>query len=165
VPEADSERPNEWRTFARSCSETWKTIFKEGVPLDVEEDGQAWGEIVREINMAIGRDASLDEFMHRLDITSKEPTPPADAIRLMTIHGAKGKEFETVFVIGLAEGELPSWQSLRADGDAELEEERRNCFVAITRTEEHLYLSYADRYRGYQKAKSRFLIEMGLAQP
>ena len=80
----------------------------------------------------------------------------------MTIHGAKGKEFKNVFLIGLAEGELPSWQSLKAEGDAEVEEERRNCFVAITRTEERLVLSYADRYRNWSKQPSRFLNEMGL---
>lgn len=157
------ERPHEWRSFCRSCGEFWKQHFPDGEPLDFVEDAQAWAEIVREINLGIGRDASLDEFMHRLDITSKEPTPPSDAVRLMTIHGAKGKEFETVFLMGLAEGELPSWQSLKPEAaEAEVEEERRNCFVAITRTEERLYLSYAAKYRGYQRQPSRFLSEMGL---
>lgn len=44
-----------------------------------------------------------------------------------------------------------------------MEEERRNCFVAITRTKEGLVLSRAEQYRGWKKQPSRFLIEMGLA--
>ena len=81
----------------------------------------------------------------------------------MTIHGAKGKEFEYVYLIGLVEDELPSFQSKQKGGDSpEMEEERRNCFVAITRTIETLTLSYAERYRGWLKEPSRFLFEMGL---
>lgn len=156
------EKPDEWRTFARECSAKWKSMFPEGVPTDLEEDEIAWGEIVREITLALGARVALDEFMHRLDITSKEPTPPPDAVRLMTIHGAKGKEFKQVFLIGLAEGELPSWQSLKPNAEAELEEERRTCFVAITRTEERLILSYADQYRNWSRRPSRFLTEMNV---
>jgi len=50
----------------------------------------------------------------------------------------------------------------KGDKSPELEEERRNCFVAITRTIRTLTLSYAERYRGWQKQPSRFLYEMGL---
>jgi DNA helicase-2/ATP-dependent DNA helicase PcrA len=80
----------------------------------------------------------------------------------MTIHSAKGLEFDRVYVIGLAESILPSRQS-RAAGDQspEMEEERRNCFVAITRTKKRLILSHADRYRGAGRQRSRFLGEMG----
>jgi DNA helicase II / ATP-dependent DNA helicase PcrA len=57
----------------------------------------------------------------------------------MTIHSANGKEFDHVYVIGLAEDVLPSFQSLKAgENSAEMEEERRNCFVAITRACEWL---------------------------
>jgi DNA helicase-2/ATP-dependent DNA helicase PcrA len=84
----------------------------------------------------------------------------------MTIHGSKGKEFDHVYLIGLAEDVLPSFQSLKAGSEsAEMEEERRNCFVAITRTRECLCLSWADRYRGYSKQPSRFLSEMELPLP
>jgi DNA helicase-2/ATP-dependent DNA helicase PcrA len=81
----------------------------------------------------------------------------------MTIHGAKGKEFKHVYLIGLVEDELPSFQSKqKGDSSPEMEEERRNCFVAITRAIETLTLSYAQRYRGWPKEPSRFLFEMGL---
>jgi DNA helicase-2/ATP-dependent DNA helicase PcrA len=66
--------------------------------------------------------------------------------------------------MGLAETVLPSWQSLKEDARAaELEEERRNCFLAITRTRRTLVLTRAGQYRGWKKDPSRFLSEMGLA--
>ena len=81
---------------------------------------------------------------------------------LTTIHGAKGLEFDTVYLIGLAEEVLPAWHSVRkGNGSAALEEERRGCFVAIIRTKRRLILSWAHRYRGYPKRPSRFLQEMG----
>ena len=76
-----------------------------------------------------------------------------------------GREFEVVYLIGLAEDIMPSYQSRqKGDDSPEMEEERRNCFVAITRAKESLILSRAERYRGWQKQPSRFLVEMELAQ-
>jgi DNA helicase-2/ATP-dependent DNA helicase PcrA len=155
--------PKRWRAFTERCAVLWPSIYEsDELPIDVLEDKEAWREVSREINQAIGKTASLDEFLHRLDISSKEPTPGPNCVRLMTIHGAKGKEFKTVYLMGLAEGELPSWQSLKAGATAELEEERRACFVAITRTEDHLILSYSETYRNWAKTPSRFLGEMGV---
>lgn len=83
----------------------------------------------------------------------------------MTIHGAKGMEFKRVFLIGLAEEILPSFQSIKKGDDSrEIQEERRNCFVAITRAEEALTLSYSESYFGWKKGPSRFLMEMGVMQ-
>jgi ATP-dependent DNA helicase UvrD/PcrA len=83
----------------------------------------------------------------------------------MTVHGAKRREFDFVYLIGLAEDILPSFQSRqKGDGSPEMEEERRNCFVAITRAKESLILSRANIYRGWRKQPSRFLVEMGLVQ-
>lgn len=130
---------------------------------DVAEDQAAWTDLVRVIGQAIGRDCRIDQFLQELAIRSKEPPPARDTVTLMTIHGAKGKEFDLVYVIGLAEEILPSFQSMRVgDSSAEMEEERRNCFVAITRARESLTISWADTYRGYRKPGSRFLREMGL---
>jgi len=96
-------------------------------------------------------------------LRSKEPAPKPGSVTLMTIHGAKGREFDCVYVVGLAEDILPSFQSKKkGDNSPEMEEERRNCFVAITRTKECLVLSRAENYRGWSKAPSRFLIEMEL---
>ena len=129
-----------------------------------EEDKKAWVAIEQEIHEALGEKPSLDAFLQELELRSKEPPPAEHAVALMTIHAAKGNEFHTVFLIGLAEEVLPSWQSLKkGDESPELEEEeRRNCFVAITRAENHLVLSHARRYRGRRKPPSRFLKEMGV---
>jgi DNA helicase II / ATP-dependent DNA helicase PcrA len=130
---------------------------------DVGEDMLAWKELSRDIAAHIGKNAPLDQFLQELQLRSKEPTPKRNTVMLMTIHGAKGREFDWVYVIGLAEDVMPSFQSKKkGDQSPEMEEERRNCFVAITRTKECLVLSRAEAYRGWQKAPSRFLVEMGL---
>ena len=128
---------------------------------DLKDDLNAWRRIEREIRAARGF-ASLDRFLQELQLRSKEPVPAPGTVSLTTIHGAKGQEFDTVYLIGLAEEVLPSWHSVRkGDGSAAIEEERRGCFVAVTRTRKRLILSRARQYRGWPKAPSRFLEEMG----
>ena len=128
---------------------------------DLKDDLSAWRRIEREIRDAQGL-ASVDRFLQELQLRSKEPVPTPGAVSLATIHGAKGREFDTVFLIGLAEEVLPSWHSTKkGDGSAALEEERRGCFVAVTRTKRRLVLSRARQYRGWTKPPSRFLEEMG----
>jgi len=128
---------------------------------DLKDDLSAWRRIQREIRDAQGF-ASLDRFLQELELRSKEPAPVPGTVSLTTIHGAKGLEFETVYLIGMAEDILPSWHSLKnGAGSTTLEEERRGCFVAVTRTKRHLILSRARHYRGRPKEPSRFLEEMG----
>ena len=130
---------------------------------DLSDDLSAWRRLSGEIRTAVGP-TSLDRFLQELELRSKEPIPAPGAVSLATIHGAKGLEFDTVYLIGLAEEILPSWHSVtRHNGSPALEEERRGCFVAITRTRERLILSRAQRYRGWPKQPSRFLAEMGFA--
>ena len=82
-------------------------------------------------------------------------------MQYLTIHGAKGKEFDHVILMGLVNDELPSFQSVKKGFDSvEMEEERRNCFVAITRAKKRLYLTYAEKYFGWKKEVSRFMVEM-----
>lgn len=139
---------------------------EDDVTSDVGEDRAAWIEISRAIGKSVGRDAPLEQFLQELAIRSKEPPSDGKSVTLMTIHGAKGREFDHVYVAGLAEDVLPSFQSIKAgETSPEMEEERRNCFVAITRAREWLCLSYADRYRGWAKQPSRFLGEMGFQLP
>ncbi|MBI5251775.1 MAG: ATP-dependent helicase [Desulfomonile tiedjei] len=128
-----------------------------------DEEESVWKELTKEITDSLGWDVSLEAFIQELQLRSKEPQPAPDTVRLFTIHGAKGKEFDHVYLMGLVEDELPSFQSIRkGDRSPEMEEERRNCFVAITRTIETLTLSYAQEYRGWRKKPSRFLYEMGV---
>jgi DNA helicase-2/ATP-dependent DNA helicase PcrA len=132
---------------------------------DLAEDLAAWREISNDIGRHFGRNITLDEFLQQLQLRSKEPSPQPNTVTLMTVHGAKGREFDFVYLIGLAEDILPSFQSRqKGDGSPEMEEERRNCFVAITRAKESLILSRANIYRGWRKQPSRFLVEMGLVQ-
>jgi DNA helicase-2/ATP-dependent DNA helicase PcrA len=156
---------------ANKVTEEMIAIFREASSgasdgSDLAEDMTAWNEMSRDISRHLGRNAPLDHFLQELQLRSKEPSPKPRTVRLMTIHGAKGKEFESVYLIGLAEDILPSFQSVKkGNASPEMEEERRNCFVAITRTKECLILSRAERYRGWVKLPSRFLVEMGFAAP
>src|SRR5207249_9410021 len=84
----------------------------------------------------------------------------AEGVTLMTLHSAKGLEFPAVFLTGMEEGVFPHSRSM--DDAEELEEERRLCYVGITRAEQRLWLSYAlhRRIQGYGLgAPSRFLLE------
>lgn len=128
-----------------------------------QEELSAWEHLMQEIINVLGSEISLEAFLHELQMHSKEAPIKPNTVILMTIHGAKGKEFDHVYIIGLVEDELPSFQSKqKGEKSPEMEEERRNCFVAITRTIKTLTLSYAKRYRGWTKQPSRFLYEMGL---
>jgi DNA helicase-2/ATP-dependent DNA helicase PcrA len=128
-----------------------------------EDERLVWEELMRDILRSLGDAPTLEAFLQELQMRSKESLLRPNTITLMTIHGAKGKEFDHVYLIGMVEDELPSFQSRRkGDNSREMEEERRNCFVAITRTIETLTLSYAEKYRGWPKKPSRFLFEMEL---
>jgi DNA helicase-2/ATP-dependent DNA helicase PcrA len=130
---------------------------------DLADDARAWTEITGEVSRYLGRDLPLEQFLQELALRSKEPGPRRQTVTLMTIHAAKGREYDFVYVVGLAEDMMPSYQSRKkGDKSLEMEEERRSCFVAITRAKESLTLSWAKSYRGYLKEPSRFLREMEL---
>lgn len=125
-----------------------------------------WQSIIREIG---GEDdaysLSLGQFLQELALANKTPEAPANSVRCLTIHSSKGLEFLHVYLVGMSEDQLPSFQSKKSGDDSrEMQEERRNCFVAITRTIETLTMSYGEKYNGWRKAPSRFLIEMGLLE-
>jgi DNA helicase-2/ATP-dependent DNA helicase PcrA len=133
------------------------------VPPDVEDDAAAWKAAEIEIRQEKGSDPELAEFVQGMALRSKTPPPDLQAVSLLTVHASKGLEFDHVFVVGLAESVFPSFQSVqKGPASAEIEEERRNCFVAVTRTRQTLVLSYATQYRGWRKERSRFLNEMEL---
>jgi DNA helicase-2/ATP-dependent DNA helicase PcrA len=156
----------------------WKQVVREslawlpstvgeahGVVTDAADDRAAWEIAERAITAEKGGNIDLAELLQGLAMRPKEAPSDPSAVALLTIHAAKGLEFDYVWVIGMAETVLPSWQSLKSDArPAELEEERRNCFVAITRTRQNLVLCRAREYRGWKKEPSRFLAEMGLAE-
>ena len=130
---------------------------------DYSSDKSEWERISHEIKQSHGEQVSLHIFLQEMDLTPKEKSLPRTCVRLQTVHTAKGMEFEHVYVIGLAEDQFPTYFS-KKNGDSAVEEERRNCFVAITRASKTLYLSYARKYNGWSKEPSRFLREMGLLE-
>ena len=85
-----------------------------------------------------------------------------DCVQLMTLHAAKGLEFPLVFIVGMEEGMFPS--SMSMDEPGRVEEERRLCYVGITRAREHLMMTYAEARRYYgsdnYNPPSRFLSEI-----
>ncbi|MCK4752654.1 MAG: UvrD-helicase domain-containing protein [Planctomycetes bacterium] len=109
---------------------------------------------------------SLVDYLQQISLFSDTDTydPSGQRIALMTLHAAKGLEFENVFIIGVEEGLLPHERS--ADDDDELEEERRLLFVGITRAKANLNITYA-RYRTIRgqflrTIPSQFLFELGI---
>jgi len=108
-------------------------------------------------------DLTLDEFLNDISLQSDQDQIEENVITIMSIHAAKGLEFEHLFVIGLEEEFFP----LLGEG-CNMEEERRLGYVAITRAKSDLTLCYVDSrfYKGRRKMidKSRFLGEAGLIQ-
>jgi len=103
-----------------------------------------------------------------------DPEKGPEMIKVMTIHGAKGLEFKYVFLVNMVDRRFPTDQrkdpielpdelikDIKPTGDVHLQEERRLCYVAMTRAKKELYFTSADDYGGQRKKKlSRFLVEM-----
>ncbi|MCP4702914.1 MAG: ATP-dependent helicase, partial [Gammaproteobacteria bacterium] len=128
---------------------------------DYEADKENWRRILTGIQRRYGDKLSLHILLREMDLTPESKPLPRDCIRLQTVHTAKGTEFEHVCLIGLAEEVFPAYFAIK-QGEKSIEEERRNCFVAITRSSNSLYMSYAHSYFGWSKSPSRFLKEMSL---
>lgn len=107
---------------------------------------------------------SITEFLSRISLTSDQDAIDANAsaVLMLSLHAAKGLEFPVVFLVGLEQGMLPHERALGGDGD--IEEERRLCFVGVTRAREQLYLTHARQriIRGalLPRAASQFLREL-----
>jgi DNA helicase-2/ATP-dependent DNA helicase PcrA len=121
------------------------------------------------VNAAVDYDAQegggLRDFIDAAALVSDTDQYKGNApVTLMTMHSAKGLEFPLVFIVGMEDGLFPHARS--ASDRAELEEERRLCYVAITRAERYLYVSHAMRRRVYGEEMasepSQFLNEMPL---
>ena len=107
---------------------------------------------------------SLEDFLYEISLVSdvEEYKDDPNRVSLMTIHSVKGLEFKYVFIVGLEEGILPHINSMLSN--SELEEERRLCYVAITRAKDELYLINARERMLYGKVSinqpSRFISEI-----
>jgi DNA helicase-2/ATP-dependent DNA helicase PcrA len=145
--------------------EAERTIEAEGRLENLQELVGVAGEF--DTNRAVEGDSEispLEEFLQQISLVSDQDALRDDdgQITLMTLHNAKGLEFPVVFVIGAEEGVFPHSRSVE---EGNLEEERRLCYVAITRAKRRLYMTCARRRslygRGYEPAlPSRFLSEL-----
>lgn len=153
-----------------------RMLLKESGILDaLRRDGSADAEdrldnLQELLNVAAHHDDTADEpgpvtFLQEVALVSDQDTieeqkdDSQGVVTLMTAHTAKGLEFQVVFVVGLEEGVFPHSRSLMTN--EEIEEERRLCYVAMTRAQEELHLTYATRRYSYGRTgfndRSRFL--------
>ena len=134
----------------------------------LEEIVNAAGELRQEPARAKAATLSgfLDDMLlsERDDSDEKESQLARNAVALMTLHSAKGLEFPHVYLVGMEEGILPHKRSVEAENESAIDEERRLCYVGVTRAREQLTLSFALTRRKWGKPRktvpSRFLYEM-----
>ena len=138
------------------------------------ERGEERLENIRELQsvakdfLDLGEEDLLTAFLERVSLVSDADNvgESADAVTLITLHQAKGLEFPVVFIAGMEEGMMPHMRSIDSGDPAEIEEERRLCYVGVTRAKERLYLVRAFR-RGFRgrsgsmpSPPSRFLADI-----
>ncbi|MBQ6529085.1 MAG: DNA helicase PcrA [Clostridia bacterium] len=147
-----------------------KVGLKEPYEKDKSDDGQARLENINEMIAAVrdyaqhNENATLEGYLENvalvMDIDGMEESP--DYVMLMTLHSSKGLEFPNVFISGMEEGVFPSYRSL--EDEEKMEEERRLCYVGITRARKRLFLCRAESRMTYAQANynapSRFLEEI-----
>ncbi|MGL5313270.1 MAG: DUF3553 domain-containing protein [Peptostreptococcaceae bacterium] len=107
----------------------------------------------------------LETFLTGVALTSESSEDEEnDKVSLMTIHTSKGLEFPVVFLVGMEEGLFPISRAIRSMNESDIEEERRLCYVGITRAKETLYMSLTKRRTLYGKTnpaiQSRFMEEL-----
>lgn len=115
---------------------------------------------VHEYETSCGEEATAAHFLSHVALfTNADAEAPADKVKLMTVHAAKGLEFPFVFLCGMNDGVFPSRKTRDLLG---MEEERRLAFVAMTRAEKRLYLSGAEgrNFDGSPRYPSRFVLDV-----
>lgn len=116
-----------------------------------------------------GEEYSLEEFLSDIAVRAETDSDEEkrDRVKLMTIHASKGLEFPVCFICGMTEGVFPSGRTVEERKEAGMEEERRLCFVALTRAMKRLYLTESEGNMGEssrggnKKRPSRFVYEIG----
>ena len=150
-----------------------RTGYGDYIESDAER-GEERLENIRELQsvakdfLDLGEEDLLTAFLERVSLVSDADNvgESADAVTLITLHQAKGLEFPVVFIVGMEEGVMPHMRSIDSGDPAEIEEERRLCYVGVTRAKEKLHLVRAFR-RGFRgrsgsmpSPPSRFLADI-----
>ena len=119
--------------------------------------------MAHEFEADAGEKVTLYDFLDAVALRGDDPADTGDRVRLMTIHAAKGLEFPLVFLMGMTEGMFPSSRTIEERKALGLEEERRLCYVALTRARDLLVMTESEGFSGTRAPKipSRFLFEMG----
>lgn len=148
-----------------------KLLINTGYEQYVRESGEMErldniSELLRSIvaqEVEFGEVLTVSTFLQEISLDRDlDADEKKDAVKIMTIHIAKGLEFHTVFVTGLSEKIFPSSRALEERLQKALEEERRLCYVAMTRAKKNLYMTESEGVgiRGYMKTPSRFLFDI-----
>jgi len=151
IGDAENLEPAELINLIRVSLDIDRYVTDEDMPSvdDVKLDN------LNQLQFAAARYTNIESFLRYTDTFQDEQVSDnKEGVNLMTIHKAKGLEFPVVFLVGMVEGILPTKKS------ENMEEERRICFVAISRAMKLLYLSHSLTYLGQPAKKSRFLSEI-----
>ncbi len=123
-----------------------------------EEDPERYEDRVQNLDEFVNRAAEYEEtapepslggFLEELALVAAIDSfeEGADAVSMMTLHSAKGLEFPVVFMTGMEDGIFPGYMSLTSGNEEDIEEERRLCYVGITRAQKELYMTYSKSRR------------------
>lgn len=136
------------------------TSFIKTYPEFIEND------ILKDLAKNVSSETILNDFLNEVSLVADVDRLNSvdDKLTLMTLHGSKGLEYDTVYMTGMNEFVFPSYMAILDGGKDEVEEERRLCYVGVTRAKKHLYLSAARRMMrngNYQSFDvSRFIDEI-----
>jgi DNA helicase-2/ATP-dependent DNA helicase PcrA len=137
---------------AEGRGENLETLIGGAAEFDIEREREGESEI-----------SPLEEYLQQISLYTEQDGLAAESelVTLMTLHNAKGLEYDTVFIVGCEEGAFPHMRALEEGGE---EEERRLCYVGITRARKHLYMTWARERRLFGRAEhnlpSRFVDEL-----
>lgn len=146
-----------------------ETILEESGYMDMlrdskEADAKGRIENLKELVRALQEYADVTAFLEHVSLVMDREEELEDAVKIATVHAAKGLEFDIVYLPGFEDGLFPHQRSLNEEGEKGIEEERRLAYVAITRARKRLVISYAASRRMYGSfqpcAASRFLEEI-----
>ncbi|MCY8808895.1 ATP-dependent helicase [Bacillus atrophaeus] len=152
-------KPVEAITFAEGKMGFSEYLKKRGNEGNKQEKGS---DDLRDVKVVAKKFKTIPDFLAHVDhMRAAEKNKTAEnGVQLMTVHRSKGLEFKTVYVLGAVDGSIPhdfSLETARKGDETALEEERRLLYVAMTRAEQHLYISCPANRRGKTAHRSRFL--------